>query len=585
MAILNSSLSVGADKSFLSQEKPKAKFTPSQAIPQLFKERHVAAACRLKEYYALPREKIRMLTGIMGGDLLGNLIETTGPAVAVHEFVGHALLGMEMTNRYAPGQGPTYQVDGWDNFQAIGKAGSFQDGLIAVLNWLSGYDTYGDGASGKTYWGHPLGPNPIGKAMGPDGQSAWISIAGSLPMLAIDTLSAVGGVLLSRRSPTIGSMLATMGIVNSLGNSAYPISAALMSPAELQRPALAGHDFANFANHMSPLLGMSAEAVAIATAAIWTPIVPLAALAAYLHTRSHAANIVPAALAVKHWLQKGETDPKIAKELERLFHTFRDKKELEEICQKVLASDGDLLTGDAIEQMQDIAYRFIAHILDRLPSASLDSAKMEVLAEWEKNVKPDRLQTALTVTALLGSAAAVATKVMQVFADTITPSLLPAVTALTYASPIFAGVSTLSAGYQVYKDFKCPDTIVPKSAKILSVARLVASVACAVLITAALFAPGLNAVFFGALILGSILNIILSLARSSIVQRRFELMQALKPEVSNVMQALWLNHQRKPAGAKMSRALKTWVNCVKRDPNFKFPAMEPSRELQNSISA
>ena len=145
-------------------------------------------------------------------------------------------------------------------------------------------------------------------------------------------------------------------------------------------------------------------------------------------------------------------------------------------------------------------------MLDRLPTSSLDLAKKEVLAEWEKHTVPDRLQTAFTAAAVLGNTTAVATKVMGVFADTIAPSLSTAVTALTYASPLFVGASTLSAGYQVYKDFQCPDTVVPKSAKLLSVVKLIVSVVCAVLITTALFIPGLNGVFFGALIIGCIVG-------------------------------------------------------------------------------
>ena len=311
-------------------------------ISKFFKDRQVAAACALEDNFMRPNLVLRSAIGLAGGVALGGLLETTGPAVAFHEIVGHGLLGWAMTDQ--PGQSPSYIVEGWENLKAIGHAGSFQDGVVAFYEWISG-DCHGNNFSGETIFPGPYNPNAMGQAMGPDGQEAWISLAGSLPMLAFDTASVIGGMLLRRSSPTIGCMLVAMGLTDSIINSAYPISAAMMSPTEMQQQADQGHDFANFAIHMSNILGVSAETVAIATAAIWTPIVPLAALMAYLYTQSNAADVVPDALAVKHWLQNAETNPKIAKELERLWNRFPEKKEFEKLCQMVLSSDGKARTG------------------------------------------------------------------------------------------------------------------------------------------------------------------------------------------------------------------------------------------------
>ena len=46
----------------------------------------------------------------------------------------------------------------------------------------------------------------------------------------------------------------------------------------------------------------------------------------------------------------------------------------------------------------------------------------------------------------------------------------------------------------------------------------------------------------------------------------FQSTAAMEPETWNVMNALWLNHQKKPAGTPMSPALKKWVECVNTPP-------------------
>lgn len=548
---------------------------PAQIISELYTDQRVAAGCTLENNF-IPRKKFnRSLGGVAGGAVLAGLLETTGPLVALHEIVGHGLLGYEMTSQ--SGQSPTYVVDGWENLKAIGKAGSFKEGVIDFFQWITGHDTYGNGALGMAYI-PPSNPNGMGQAMGRDGRDAWISIAGSLPGLAVDTLSVVGGMHLRKRSPVVGNALVAMGLTDGIINATYPISAAVMSPSEMRQQAHSGHDFANFAVQMSHVLGVSAQAVAISTAMIWTGVVPIAALLAYLSTKSEAGEIVPEALAMKRWLQKAATDPKIGAELEQYSESYLEKEELASACQKIRALKGKRLTPDKLEIAQHLAIGFIEYLLDHIPNKTIEKEKMEILDEWGKNVKPDRIQTALTGAAIAGSTLAVATKVLQVFSDTIAPSLSTTVTALTYASPLFVGASVLSAAYQVYKDFQCPDTIVPQKAKVLSVARLIVSIVTAVLILMGLFMPGLNLLFIGALLIGSIANIALAYARSRIIQKQFKLIQALKPDTWNVMNALWRNHQKKPPGTKMSRPLKQWHDCVKHLPNLKLPEI-PDRPL------
>ena len=552
---------------------PKSKLNTSTLMSRLYNHPAAAAACTY-DGYALPSTKYRakQIGGAAGGAVVSALASTTGPMVTLHEVVGHGMLGYDLTYRYGSNGNPTFQVDGWDNFKALGHSSSFGDGCSNFFRWISGYDIQGDGFAGFANRGQPLGPSEIGKAMGSDGQSAWISVAGSLPALAVDTIAVVGGMQLRNRHPVIGNMMVGFGLTDNMVNAVYPISAAMMNSSEMQAEANHGHDFANFSVKMSNITGLSAEAIAISTAVAWTAFVPIVAGLAYLHSKSNAGDVVPDALAMRHWIQKATRDPQVAKELNKHLGAFRGKKELLELSEKALS--GEKLNGEEIAELQSQSLGFISYLLDKVPPATLATCKNELLKSWETNIPEDKIQTALTIGAVAGSAAAVAAKFMTVLAETSTPSLQAAATAMTYASPAFVSISVLSAGYELYKDLQCPDSVIPKKAKMLSAARLIVAVAYAALFITALFVPGLNFILIGAMVFGCITSILLSYYRAQIIKRQFALIKALEPETWNVMNALWLEHRKKPAGTKMSRPLAHWVDTVL--PVQKKPALDLS---------
>ena len=55
---------------------------------------------------------------IVGGGV-GYLAKTTGLLTGLHEYVGHGYMGGHLTRDYSSTSDPVYQVDGWDNFQAL----------------------------------------------------------------------------------------------------------------------------------------------------------------------------------------------------------------------------------------------------------------------------------------------------------------------------------------------------------------------------------------------------------------------------------------------------------------------------------
>jgi hypothetical protein len=536
--------------SISSKSKPSVA-VPNEKKPQTFGDTKITGAFQDAVVSAslgfqgdprLTGDRIaREVTAIAAGGVLSSLAGSTGLTVGLHEVVGHGLLGIELTQQSGPS--PTYQIVGWDNFKKIGTAGSFKEGLAAFCHWLVPWD---QGSTAGVTYHYPDQPNGIGQAMGTEGRDAWISVAGSLPGLALDALSVIGGMRLRKRSPVLGNLMVGFGVMDNLGNAQYPISAALMSDSELQANASGGHDFANFAVSMSDIFGISAHDIAISTAVFWTAFVPILAVAAYLRTRSHIGDVVPDVLALKRWVEKAKKDPKAERELEQYYQSYHAKKRLDAVKLENLPTSSEF-------------DRFLGYLLNKIPSQSLDECKKEILASWEKNLPTDRIQTALAGASASGTAMAVATKILNVLA-LADSSLQTAATALSYAAPVFIAASVISAGYQVYKDFQCPDSVVPLSAKMLSVAKLILTITCAVLMTTMLFVPGLNLAIVGALVLGAILNILLSYGRSQAIRDSFAFQKAISAEVWNVMYPLWKNHRE--TKTQMCTVLTTWADCV-----------------------
>lgn len=490
------------------------------------------------------RETQRMTRAGIGfctGALLASFGTSTGASVALHEVAGHGLLGIELTKQSGPS--PTYHIQGWDNFRKICEADSFKNGLAAFFHWLF---PVGDGPVLGVTYAYPTQPNGLGEAMGPQGRHAWISLAGSLPGLLMDTLSVVGGMHVRKSSPILGTMMVGFGLMDNGTHMAYPISAAMMSESQLIKSAQSGHDFANFAVQMSNITGMSAHTIAISTAVFFATFVPIVAAAAYIHSKSQSRDVVPDVLALKHWVEKAKNDPKIAKELAIYFQAYPGK---------------DALRAAPLDQLGPSPefHDFLGYLLDKIPQSSLDACKKEILAAWEKNLPQDRIQKALAAVTGVGMATAMTSTVLKILSLAF-PALQIAAAALTYASPIFIGASVISAGYQVYKDFQCPDATIPRTAKMLSIAKFTATLACAVLLTAALFMPGLNLAFIGVLFVGILLNIVLNSFRSQVICSQFVLQKAMSPEVWNVMYPVWKSRLR--AKIPMNHALKTWVECV-----------------------
>jgi len=513
----------------------------------------------VNETEEIPESSIKNGLAANAGAIGALFAHTTGLSTALHEVVGHGLLGFKTVYKYASGQGPHYWVLGWDNFREMFKAGSFKEWITDFFQWISSSNA--KGIAGWANRGHPSGYTPAGQAMGTNGSSAWISLAGSLPGLALDSLAVVGGMCVRKRSPKVGSALVGMGLTDNLLSSVYPIDAALMSEAQLRDPHIPGHDFANFAVRMSNILHVPAQAIAISTAAIWSGFVPLLALGTYLHTKSHATDAVPTKFALKQWLSKAKTDPKLGAELKNHFSSFPGKAGLEALIRPAQEQ-----TKEKARQIRKYTNDFLDYLGTQIPTPTIEKIKGEILESWAKQVKPDPWQAVFTGVAVISAAASVATKCLQVLSETVAPNLATAATVLTDLSPLFLLAATASTGYQVYKDLSCPDSVVPHSAKMVSIAILVTSVARVVLIAVALFVPGLNGLFVGALFLGTIANVTLSFARLHIIRQQFQKTHPDEP-LWNPFEAFGLMVRDKNSchldHAKINPLFQRWLDRIK----------------------
>jgi hypothetical protein len=363
-----------------------------------------------------------------------------------------------------------------------------------------------------------------------------------------------------KQSPALGNTLVALGLAGGILDSFYPISAATLPVNEIELYASGGHDFANFAVQMGKIFKVSPHAAAIATAIIWTSVVPAAALLAYLSAQSDIGEVVPDAMALRRWLHKAQSNPQISQELATYAASYPHKDQLMKISQKI--AQNEPLSQKEHSLACALAFSFIEHLLDHMPERALEKEKREILDEWKQGVKPDRVEQTLTIATTIGSTLTLATKALQI-ASIAAPSLATAATVLTYTSPLFVGASLLSSAYQVHKDFSAPDTIIPQAAKMLSVAALIVNIAVTALILVSLFVPGFNLLFLAVLIAGSMASIALNYARSQSIKKQFQLAQALQPETWSIMHALWLKHQQKPVGTPMSHPLQLWHNRVK----------------------
>ncbi len=440
------------------------------------------------------------LVGLGTGYLGSHIYQTTGAAVALHEVVGHGLLGLGLTAHYNEGHGPTYWIAGFDQWHQVEHAHNATEGTQAFFTWLF-IPQSKDGAAGTT--SHEQGqPNALGNHLGPEGTQAWVSIAGSIPGLVVNASCVATGMFLRKKHPGLALGLMSFGLVNSLSEGAYAWDAAFMSPQALQKNAAHGHDFANFALQMSRITGLSASLIAISTALFWTGIIPVMMLGIYFYQASHQLDIVPDELAVQHWLSTLNEQ-----ENQTLFMQLLNQY----LSDYALENDEFNLLNEA---------DFLLYLQKNLPKKNMEEAKRALLEQWRALQNPSNLQRGLAYASLATVVLSVAIQIMDLLANTITPCLLTAVIVLKSILPVLGIISIAHGVYETYHDVQSASLSL--LAKSLSGLKLCITTTMVALLMAATFAPGMAFLFLPAVILGSILTLGLSFAKMKATQHCFQ---------------------------------------------------------------
>lgn len=444
-----------------------------------------------------------LAAGISG--MVGPYIyQNSGAAVALHEVVGHGLLGCRLTHNYAPGEGPEYWVGGFDSFDRMQHAHSARDGFNGFFAWIFQDHANDDGAAGTTSHGNGE-PNALGRAMGEDGASAWISITGSIPGLFVSAMCVSFGMSIRKKHPALALSLIVFGLENSLVESTYAWTAASMSNSQLHKNAQNGHDFANFAVRMSSITGLSPSLIAISTALFWTGFVPLIALGIYFYQQSKQIEIVPNEAAVYYFANNPDKTQREQKVLYPLMQSYTDQRDLTEELKQTLLKD-------------EIFYRYL---IENLPKKNLNNAKKEILKSWQRLQEPSKLQ--LTCAYAMGALVILGliTQILYVLATTIKPELLPAVQVLSCIIPILGVLSILGAGYETYKDLKSSNQQVPNFAKAISVLKFLLTASIVALAITAAFSSGMGYILIPSILLGTLLNLSLSFTKTKVLQNSF----------------------------------------------------------------
>lgn len=483
--------------------------------------------------------------GMFGGVAAATLLCTTGANTWLHEVGGHAYLGGGLTQNYPNGIQLEYQVDGIDNFNEMKNAKTIQGKLVGLGHWLTAYDANKDGYSGwDNPWASSDGPNALGKHLGDAKRNAWISLSGSMPGLFLNSLAVMGGMQIKDKHPAAGYALMTTGMTLHLMSSAYPISAAVMTNEQIIHTAqTTGHDFANFAYDMSKVTNIHPQGIAIATAAIYTGIVPAVALGMYLYQKSHKTDIVPDYLALEHWLSKSVNDPKIDEKFMKLYKKYPHKEDLQKAVIQIVEIDEKYRKDPKSVSQQQITSanqtliegrkKFNNYLINKLDKNIIEQNKNEVLEEWHKLQKSDKVQQLLEKLSIAGMVGTSITPVVNVLGKTIAPALGAAGTALTYASPALAACGTVKTAYDTYKDLKSPDTKVPKSAKAISIAQTVTSAVGVTTMAISLLVPPAGMLLIPALLVTTAAGLVLSIAKNNIIKKNFYEQNGLEPPKPN----------------------------------------------------
>lgn len=381
---------------------------------------------------------------------------------------------------------------------------------------------------------------------------------GTLSTLAIDTSCVVMGMLLRKQRPVLGNGLVGYGLVDNFFQAIQPLTGLFASNGSFSSSEPANQAGEFFHN----TIGIPGHIAAICASTLISAIVPIAAFISYKTSRSMFINNISDVTAMRHWVKKAQNDPKELAKLEEIWQEYareHDTTALETLLSTSSPKENVLQSPAALN--------FLSFLLEKTSKNILQEAKEEI---WEKQRQalPDSpVQTALAVAAIAGGIALVTARTLAMITEGSVAFVNGIITALTAVSVVGLVASLLTSLYQTYNDCCASYHIIPKDAKMASLAKLVANIATTALMITVMFTPGANLCFIVAIAITATLGMVANYKRLSCIQKQVELKQATNAETTQTMQALLENHiKQKISHEKMNSSLRKWVSLVRSHP-------------------
>jgi hypothetical protein len=385
------------------------------------------------------RPTVRTMLSAAAGSVIGYAAalesRVSGLHALVHEVGGHVWLGGHLVRNYRPQQLPTYQVVGSEAFWGLFHSRGPGQFLQRFYQWQTALFS-ADGFSGMAETARGT-PNALGKALGHRGIVAWNALAGSLPMLGINTSVGIAGVHLRRKYPVLGFSLIFFALTNHLVAAGYSWEVVLRATQELRKMDQTGHDFATFAVQIASVTGKSPQLVAAITATIYTSIVPIALLLAELRLRSRLPAPVSDEAAVEHLLNS-----QLLSSEERT---------------AVLKRANEYPRKPSAPEERAFYYNLLA---SALPFEKVEATKRELTQP------PSQTPVGLF---LIAAAVSLLAPLSQLLSGTAYPAFSSLTTLLRYGSPLLQAGAIVLAAKETANDFRGS---LPAKAKACSLAKV-----------------------------------------------------------------------------------------------------------------
>jgi hypothetical protein len=398
------------------------------------------------------------LCGILTAALGSFIANATGFQTTVHEICGHMWLGQNlMLNASEPIPviyNQNVQIDGWDNYYQIKDFDS-------LIKFLFGNDFHNDGNSG--YAINNIGRIPFSNLGNKLSQLqklnqiyAWISLSGSLSVLAMNILISEVGQNIYPHIPYLGTHLYTFAMISHALASSYPISTSLKkNEINLNKNPNSGHDFDNFyfRTHKDPSL----------TAFYYSALIPFISLLHFFNDRTDQADIFSNYEALHLFLQKaaieGELPNSKKEELEKILLNNPRLADLLKSMERPLPNNAPFINEEDLKKAADLEETriqnkkeeieyLVSHLQSQLTTSEIRQLKLEKLKEYAPELQTFPFYPILKTINNVGFLSTIVMPLNRALKQNELPGASTTFAAFTSLFPLWPLMSASMSGYK-----------------------------------------------------------------------------------------------------------------------------------------